>query len=368
MTSEAEGAGRPDRKDVVVLGPVPPFRGGIAQHTARIAEAIADRGDEVRVESWRSQYPRVLYRRAHTDPGAPALPGARFRLSWFDPVSWARAARRARGCDVLVIVWVTPFHAIPARVIARMAGARRTVAMVHNVDPHEPMPLQRPLTRLGLGGASAIVCHARSLADDLERLGAGVADTRVVPMPPLVDIDHAPMPPAPPVRLLFLGFQRHYKGPDIAIDALGRLVDDGRDVTLTIAGERWDPDADLTPRIEARGLGGRVTLLECYLDDAELADAIHEHHLLIAPYRTATQSGVVGMALAGGRPVVVTPVGGLPDAVVDGETGVVATAVDPASVADALGRAIDDLDRLARGVVGSRPRWSDVAAAIVGDP
>lgn len=356
------------RRRVGIVGPVPPFRGGIAQHTARIADAIGALGHDVTVESWSSQYPRLLYRRPQVDPAADRHPGARFAIRWFDPVSWYRAARRLRGCDVLIVVWVTPFNAVTSRAITRLVGARRSVAMLHNVHPHEPMPLQRPLTRFGLGGASAIVCHARSLVGDLERLGATAAETRVVPMPPLVDIDHAPMPPAPPVRLLFLGFQRHYKGPDIAIDALGRLVDDGRDVTLTIAGERWDPDADLAPLIEARGLDGRVALVERYLDDGELADAIHEHHLLVAPYRTATQSGVVGMALAGGRPAVVTPVGGLPDAVIDGETGVVAAGVDAAAVADALGRAIDDLDHLARGVAGNRSRWADVAAAIVGEP
>jgi hypothetical protein len=51
--------GHPDRQRIAIVGPVPPFRGGISQHTAMLARALATRA-EVQVLSFTRQYPRWL--------------------------------------------------------------------------------------------------------------------------------------------------------------------------------------------------------------------------------------------------------------------------------------------------------------------
>jgi hypothetical protein len=98
---------------ITYIGPVPPFRGGIAQHGARTVQALIDAGRPVEVLSWARQYPKALYPGRERDPAAKPFPGARFLLRWWDPVSWVRAGRRARRGDLMVFPWVTPVQAPP---------------------------------------------------------------------------------------------------------------------------------------------------------------------------------------------------------------------------------------------------------------
>jgi glycosyltransferase involved in cell wall biosynthesis len=108
-----------------------------------------------------------------------------------------------------------------------------------------------------------------------------------------------------------------------------------------------------------------VELRVGYVPDEEIGPILAEHHLVVAPYRSATVSGIAPLAFATGRPMVVTPVGGLPEAVEHGVNGVVADAVDAVSVADAVLAAAEQLDELAAGAAASSSRWEDVASALL---
>lgn len=350
--------------DVVFVGPVPPLRGGIAQHAARLIEALADLGHRVTVYSWTAQYPRLLYPGDERDRAAEPFPGAHFVLRWYDPRSWWRVGRQARGADLLVFPWVTPVQAPAYWTILRAAGRTPAVAIVHNPLPHERRFFDRLLTRLALSRVEGAVVHAQGA---VEELGAVVprVPSLVVPHPPNLRLEPTELPPAPPFRLLFVGFVRPYKGLDVALEALARLRREGLDVTLTVAGEFWGPVEPWRERIERLGIADRVTLRAEYVSDEELAGLLASHHVVVAPYRSATQSGIVPIAYAAGRPVVATRVGGLPEVVVDGETGALAPIANPGAFADAVKRTLEHLDELARGAAAVATSWRDVAEAVV---
>lgn len=350
--------------DVVYVGPVPPLRGGIAQHGARLVEALRGAGHRVDVWSWAAQYPARLYPGEARDPEAEPLPGARFSLSWWNPWSWWRAGRAARRADLLVFPWVTPFQGPIYRVVSLAAGRTPSVVVAHNPVPHEPRRADRFLTRLGLGGVRGAVVHAAEAAADLDGVVPGV-ESRTVPLPPLVSIEARALPEAPPYRLLFLGFVRPYKGLDVAIDALAELHRREVDATLTVAGMFWGPVDPWVERIEAAGLADAVALRAEYVPDAEVDELLATHHLVVAPYRSATQSAIVPLACAAGRPIVATTVGGLPEVVMEGETGCLAPPGDPVAFADAVERALGSLEHLAVGAGASGTTWDEVATAVI---
>ena len=102
-----------------------------------------------------------------------------------------------------------------------------------------------------------------------------------------------------------------------------------------------------------------------YAADDEVNDLLAKHHAALLPYRSATQSGIAPIALAAGRPVVATAVGGLRDVIRDGQNGTLAEPGDAASLAEAIERCAADLPTLAAGTTSSASTWDDVAAAVV---
>jgi glycosyltransferase involved in cell wall biosynthesis len=351
---------------ITFVGPVPPIRGGVSQHGGRLSQALALDHD-VTVLSWQHQYPKRFFPRAQIDREASPHPTAVFTLRWWDPISWWRAGRSARHSDVLVLVWATPFHVLTYRLIMAVAGGTRTVAVVHNALPHEPLPLQRPLTRWILSRCDGVVVHASTVADDLDDLLGTRVEAVITPHPPNVDVEPSPLPGVVnnELRLLFFGFIRPYKGLDLALDALASLRQQGIRHRLTVAGEAWDPTEDWDEKVRRRGLSDQVALLLGYVPDSEVAGLLAEHHAALLPYRSATQSGIAPIAFAAGRPVVATAVGGLTDVVSDGENGTLAAPGDARSLADAIQRCACNLSALADGALRKAPTWQDVATAVV---
>ncbi|HEY8545289.1 MAG TPA: glycosyltransferase family 4 protein [Acidimicrobiales bacterium] len=360
---------------VTFVAPVPPYGSGIASHSGYLATALDARTDRT-VLSWHHQYPQLLFKHTQRSATARPYPGARFLLRWWDPLSWIRAGRIARRSDVLLLTWTTPFHAVHYKVIAwaARAGRRRTagasagrpalVAVVHNVEPHEKMPLQRPLTRWVLGSCTGLVAHSTSVAEQLQELIPGVEPV-VTTMPTLLEVAPAPLPPTDEIRLLFFGFVRPYKGLDVALDALALLREEGLRPRLRIRGEFWEPVEQFRAQVRARGLEDQVDLQPGYVPDGEVDGLLADCHAVVLPYRSASQSGVVPVAFAAGRPVVASNVGGFVDTVVEGVNGTLAEAGDPRSLADAIRRLVDDLPTLAAGTQKDQPTWDDVAQAVL---
>lgn len=347
---------------IAYVGPLPPIKGGISQHGARLVEALRGQGHSVTTYSWAAQYPSFLYRGDQRDVDVRAIEGAEFSLRWWNPVSWWKVGRAARRSELLVFPWVTPFVAPSYRVILA-AGPRTSLAIVHNPVPHERSRFDVALARWVLAKVKGAVVDSRASA---RKLSLMVPDIRieVVPLPPNLPVEAEDLPDHPPVRLLFFGLIRPYKGLDVALDALKILVARGVPVSLTIAGEFWGPVEPWREKITSSGLAPHVDLRPGYVEDDQVQRLIARHHLVLAPYRAPTASAIVPLAHAVGRPVVATAVDGLLEYVADGVNGIVAPPGDAPAFADAVANAIEKLPQLAASARLSPSTWSDVAAAV----
>lgn len=334
-------AGTQHRAKLAVIGPVVPFRSGIAQHTTGLVRALAPRA-ELRVTSFSRQYPQWLFPgESDRDPAAAPLsePPVAYDIDSLDPTTWRRAARRlaAFAPDALVLPWWTFLWGACFGYLARFAR-RRGIAVVflcHNVVDHEASWWKARVTRAVLGQGSSYLCHSAEAARALQEMFPG----RGVVSCPLPIFDHFPeprvaLPRRAPLELLYFGIVRPYKGVDVLVEALGRL----RDLPLhvTVAGEFWSGRSELEARIRRLGLEDRVEVIPRYVSDGEAADLFARADAVVLPYRAASGSGVVGNAYHFGKPVLVTSVGGLPDVVVEGETGWVVPPEDPEALAECI--------------------------------
>ena len=126
----------------------------------------------------------------------------------------------------------------------------------------------------------------------------------------------------------FIGRIEPYKGLDLLIDAFQRLRT--QDIKLLIAGS-GDIESGLAERIKNNP---RIELVNRYIDDAEMQSFIERADFFVLPYKRASQSGVIPMCFAGGKTVVATNVGALPEQVPEG-TGLIVPP-DAEKIAEAI--------------------------------
>jgi glycosyltransferase involved in cell wall biosynthesis len=147
-----------------------------------------------------------------------------------------------------------------------------------------------------------------------------------------------------------------YKGVDILAGALPRLAH--RDWRLTIAGAGPALDEAAAQRFTGPQIE-RVS--RDWLTEAELDALIAACDIVLAPYRSATQSGLLAQALAHGKPCIVTPLGGLMEQIGDGVGGWVAERGDSKAFAAAVEHALasaDEREAKAQGALAlARAAW-----------
>ena len=367
-------------KTIVLIGPVHPFRGGIAQHTGRLAHALEQAGHRVEIITFRALYPHWLYpgkSQFSPEDSSPPVPiPTRALLTPYLPWTWELARQEVLALRPALVLfqWWTPFWAAAAAYLARQfrRAGLPVVFLVHNALPHEPGPLDRWLSKLALRVASGYIIHAESERKRLEELLPGKRLIESCPHP-LFDWQPSTLSkpearcawnlPAKAVVLLFFGFVRPYKGLDVLLDALGQLRQRRASLPyLVVAGEFWKDARLYSQQIERLGLTGHVRLENGYIPDRRAADLFQAADLFVAPYRSATQSGAVKLAMSFGLPLLVTEPA--VDELVQSWPAVkIVPAGDAAVLADALQDWLDSLPtRLPRP--DSAPGWAALVSCI----
>ena len=152
--------------------------------------------------------------------------------------------------------------------------------------------------------------------------------------------DQAPPPSAVPPNVLFFGSWTRYKNLPLLLDAFALVRQALPEARLTLAGPVM-PDVDLAAVTRRAEEIGNVDLRPGYVAMGDVPGLFAAHRVVAMTYTTVNISASVHMAYTFGRPVVATDVGSMSDAVVDGQTGLLAPA-EPAAVADALVRILGD--------------------------
>jgi glycosyltransferase involved in cell wall biosynthesis len=166
--------------------------------------------------------------------------------------------------------------------------------------------------------------------------------------------------------VLFFGRLSPYKGLEVLYAAARLVAERVPGLRLVVAGRAEGAYVPPPPPVLANG--GHVEVLERYIHNAEIAQLFSRAALVVCPYNDATQSAVVLVAYAFGKPVVATRVGGLPEYVADGSTGCLVPPRDPAALAAAIVALLQD--PAARQALGANIRrraatdlsWPAIAA------
>lgn len=333
----------------------PPQTGGIATYLANVAacfpkgavHVLAPEGGDTHASDMRSDAP--IYRR-------PLL-GKWVRPRWLSALYWTDWLVRKERADMLVVSHLLPMGQV-ARLLKRHRGLPYAV-IVHGMDVAlalEAGGTKRAQARAVLEDAQLVVANSAYTAHLAESAGAKKERVMIVrPCPGFPTYLTVPPGRLETVRqyyalgggfrLLSVGRLVSRKGFADAIEALALLRERGRDVSLAIVGDGPERGR-LEDLAKTRGVADHVTFTGKVPDDDlpalyALCDAF-----VMAPRSVGADVegfGIVYLeANLMAKPVIASRAGGVPDAVIDGKTGLLVAPGDPDAVAKAVAALMDD--------------------------
>jgi phosphatidylinositol alpha-1,6-mannosyltransferase len=343
----------------VITPDYPPATGGIQLLMARVAEGLSRFEPTVvtRAAPIASPPPAIAVRRTRTMRG---------RTSLLELNALAATEAALRPPDVILCG-----HLIAAP-SARLAKLRSRAPIVTYLYADE-VPGHPRFSRFAIRQSDAVISISGYTSDLALRYGARAERLELIP--PGVDFADAAAhlgASSSPTVVTVARLEDRYKGHDVMLEAMLRVREQVPGARWIVLGEGW-----LRPELEARArdldLDGAVEFRGRVGDDERDA-ALAAADVFAMPSRLPANGtggegfGIVYLeAAVHGVPSVAGNAGGAVDAVIDGETGLLVDAADPAAVAGALVRLLQDEDLRRRLGTAARARAREFAWPRIAD-
>jgi len=339
---------------ITLVGPSYPYRGGISQYNTFLYRTLKEK-HKVQFIGFSRQYPQILYpSKSDKEYNENLLePEIIYSLDSVNPISWLKTVRLIRNFspDLLIIPWWVVFFAPCFWTIAALSKFRTKIKVLficHNVIEHESNKLKMQLSKQVFKVGHYFLVHSN---EDKMNLLKMLPDAKVIKgfLPSYKDliIQHefdcerfrSELNIKHERILLFFGFIRPYKGLKYLLHAMQRIIEHDKDVHLLIVGECMGEDKEeYLKMINNLGLCEHITFIDRYVSTEELNSYFSISNIVVLPYVSATQSAVVQLAYGFNKPVIVTNVGGLSEAVIHNKTGYV---IEPCN-SEEIARAVID--------------------------
>jgi glycosyltransferase involved in cell wall biosynthesis len=335
---------------IIIIGTAYPMRGGIAHYVALLYKVLIKRGNDVKIISFKRQYPSIFFpgktqqdlsKEIEPIPSEPLLDS-------IGPLSWIRTflAIYKEKADLVIFKYWMPFFApcyAAISFLTRLFTRTKILYLCDNIIPHERRIEDRLLTRIGLWNVHYFIVQSKVVKNDLLYFRPN-AIYKEVPHP-VYEIFSNPYTRQHARKhfnfaskdkvILFFGYVRKYKGLHYLIDAMP-LVLKKTTVKLLIAGEFYDDEHQYQEQIKQLGIEDSVFVFGDYIPNEEVGLYYNASDVVVLPYVSATQSGIIQIAYNYDKPVITTNVGGLPEVIEEGKTGFIVPSEDAEALAESI--------------------------------
>lgn len=333
-------------KKIVMIGPVYPYKGGISHYTGLMNRSLSEKYETVMI-SYKMQYPKFLFKKEQRDYENDSfkIENTQYLINTANPFNLISTSRKIRKMkpDVVIFQWWHPYFSPCYWIMEKCLHGIKKMFVCHNVFPHERFPMDKFLTKMVLKSGDCFITHSAKDAKDL--LTIKKTENVVQAVHPTYNAFKFENLTAEEARkrlnikeeehvLLFFGFVREYKGLKHLLRAMPELKKTDPKIKLLVVGDFGEDEPEYMDLISELDIKEVLAIYKGYIPDKEVEQYFAASDLVVLPYESATQSGVVQMAYGFGKPVLVTEVGGLPDVVTDQKTGYVVTPKCPGEIAE----------------------------------
>ena len=341
------------KKSIIIIGPAYPYRGGNALFVTQTYEILKSNFD-VKVFNYKLLYPSILF------PGTTQfdksnkqvfkIPNERI-INSISPLNWISVANKIKkeNADLIIFDWWHPFFGPALGTISTLLKKKyknRMLFITENVVSHESNKVDKILTIYGLRNASSFLALSSKVENELNTFGKGRKVYRSeLPVYDCYqtgeDVDRNEIRkeldiPANSIVLLFFGYVRKYKGLDILLEAFPKILEQHPEAFLLVVGEFYDKPDYYFNIIKKFNIENKVRVINKFVPNEEVSKYYLSSDVVILPYRSATQSGILNVAYGFKKPVIVTDVGGLSEFVVKNKTGIVVNSASPEALVNGI--------------------------------
>ena len=327
-------------------------RGAGGKITLELARALS-RGQEVfaflsnQAENL-SEWNGLPLQQTHVDTYGGAL---RALASLVFPVQISRLASQIQNVrpHALLFPMFHPWNSPLQKILARIPS----LVFVHDPRPHPDLAglFYEKLENLSIRRATRCAVLSETLKPHLARRGVGAASIDVIPLGPFSYNPSARQKTDRPPTALFFGRIVPYKGLDTLLQAFALLRADF-ECRLILAGE-----GDLAPYADLLKNQSAIEIINRWILEDEIGDLFARCDLVVLPYSSASQSGVIPIAAAFGIPVVATREGGMAEQVEDGVSGWLVDAGDASALAAVMRVALSSSQEASRRGAALKARY-----------
>lgn len=339
------------RRKIIIAGPAYPYRGGIANFTDSLQNELRKEND-VRIFTFKRQYPSFLFpgKTQYVPEYNPHLISHTQNLQIIDsinPVNWVMTGNMIKNIapDILIMKYWLPFFGPCLGTIAKIAKSNKKTkiaAICHNILPHEKKPGDEVFTNYFFKYVDSFILLSQNVVNDLLKFKADPR-YKVLPHPVYSKFgDRVEKKTAKEYLkindekvILFFGLIRDYKGLDVLLEAMA-ILKNRLNIKLIIAGEFYSNEEKYKDLISKLDISNLVYLYNNFIPEAEVKYFFSASDAVILPYRDATQSGIVQVAMNFKKPAIAADVGGLGEVIQDCKTGFVVPKEDPEQLASAI--------------------------------
>jgi len=368
---------------IVIVSTAYPLRGGIAHYVALLYRHLSKR-HSVSVVTFSRQYPKMLFpgkTQEETDADKALRIPAEQLIDSVNPFTWFSAARRIADLkpDLILFKYWLPFFGpcfgTIIRRVKKLAGKDvKALFICDNIVPHERRPFDVMFTNYAFKPVDACIVQSGAVERDLRTLYPDKPYKRIPH--PIYNIFGEALPKAGAKKalsirqnnvMLFFGYVRKYKGLDTLLRALPDVLRAVK-VRLLVVGEFYGDEATYRKMIRDLDIEKWVEVHSDYVPNEKVAPYFCASDVVVLPYVSATQSGIVQIAYNFNKPVIATDVGGLSEVVIDGTTGRIVPAEDEKALAEAIIRFYSKNEEggYVRGVHAEKKKysWANLVGAI----
>ena len=340
------------RLDYLIIGPVAPFRGGIAETQYELATHLQMSGKKVQLLTFSKLYPKILFpgKNQKTKEKQQRSLKISESIHAYNPLQWTKVVREINQLNPrnLIFRYYTPFLAPVYGWLAKKTASQiNKIALVDNWIPHERRALDRILNRFFGKQMQAFTTLSTAVATQIkidfkQAVWEGFHPINTQLLPPISKLEARKRLGwnQQQTTVLFFGLIRQYKGLELLIQSFTDKALDSHNTVLKIVGECYENQKKYTDLVTQLGLKNTVSFDFEYKSLSDIQTLFSACDLVAQTYHTATQSGVTPLAYFYSKPLVVSDIEGLNGPIKKDKTGVCVQKT-PKAIAEGIIKLLD---------------------------